>query len=573
MTDQLTVTTERVDDIPVLITHMRRMGLPALLDAHFPMHGNWQGLSLGWVATAWLANILSQADHRLNQVQPWADKRVESLRGCLGQDVQALDFSDDRLATVLDALSDDTRWAQFEADLNRCLIRVYDLNPQRVRLDSTSASGYWSVTAEGLFQLGHSQDHRPDQPQVKVMLSALDPLGLPLATQVVSAEKADDPLYLPAIQQVRTGLEKSGLLYIGDCKMMALDTRAFVQAGGDFYLGPFSKVQVSDATLETYLQPVWSGAQALTPVYRVRDEAEPELIAEGYEREETVSAVVGGDTLAWRERRLVVRSLAQARAAESALHARLARAEAGVHALNTPKRGKKRWRDVASLRQAAEAIVARHRVAGLLCLEYEERVQERRVRRYQARPAQTRVERNVQVRVSGDEAAIHKAIAKLGWRVYGTNQPGAPLGLAQAVLAYREEYLVERGFGRLKGQPLSLTPLYLQDDQRATGLVRLLSVGLRVLTLLEFEVRRRLAEGQEKLAGLYAGNPKRATARPTAEALLTAFKEISLSVVTLGQHVHRHLTPLSELQQTILTLLDLPVDIYTKLAADSANPP
>lgn len=47
------------------------MGVPQLLDAHFPTHGNWDGLSLGWTATIWLVYILSQADHRLNQVQDW----------------------------------------------------------------------------------------------------------------------------------------------------------------------------------------------------------------------------------------------------------------------------------------------------------------------------------------------------------------------------------------------------------------------------------------------------------------------------------------------------------------------
>jgi len=46
------------------------MGVQELLDEHFPTHGNWQGLSLGKVAIVWLSHILSQADHRLNQVQP-----------------------------------------------------------------------------------------------------------------------------------------------------------------------------------------------------------------------------------------------------------------------------------------------------------------------------------------------------------------------------------------------------------------------------------------------------------------------------------------------------------------------
>ncbi len=91
-------------------------------------------------------------------------------------------------------------------------------------------------------------------------------------------------------------------------------------------------------------------------------------------------------------------------------------------------------------------------------------------------------------------------------------------------MAYREEFLIERGFGRIKGKQLSLTPMYLQSDKRATGLIHLLSICLRVLVLLEFQVRRRLAEHNERLAGLYAGNPKRTTSRPTAEMLLQAFK-------------------------------------------------
>jgi hypothetical protein len=47
--------------------------------------------------------------------------------------------------------------------------------------------------------------------------------------------------------------------------------------------------------------------------------------------------------------------------------------------------------------------------------------------------------------------------------------------------------------------------------------MRLLSIALRVLTLVEFVVRRQLAAEESTLAGLYAGNPTRETACPTAE--------------------------------------------------------
>ncbi len=108
-------------------------------------------------------------------------------------------------------------------------MRVYDVDPSCVRLDSTTASSYAARSQEGLLQWGHSKDHPPDLPQLKVMLATLDPLGLPLATEVLPGQRADDPLYLPAIARVRACLKKPGLLYVGDCKMGALETRASIQ--------------------------------------------------------------------------------------------------------------------------------------------------------------------------------------------------------------------------------------------------------------------------------------------------------------------------------------------------------
>lgn len=177
-------------------------------------------------------------------------------------------------------------------------------------------------------------------------------------------------------------------------------------------------------------------------------------------------------------------------------------------------------------------------------MSYEEVTKERSLRSYGKRPAEARVEQEVCLHVEVNEEAVNREIRRLGWRVYATNQPGEQLSLTQAVLAYRNEYVIERAFGRLKGKPLSLTPMYLQSHDRVTGLIRLLTIGLRVLTLLEFTVRRRLAAEKGKLAGLYAGNPKRSTARPTAEAMLEAFKETNLTVITMGKQIQHHLTPL-----------------------------
>ena len=391
---------------------MEAYTVPDLLDRHFPVHGNWQGLSLGWVATGWLGHILSVGDHRLNHVQPWVEKNPQTVQRSIDQAVTGLDFSDDRLESVLDALGDDEHWTTFEAELNQRTLRVYALKAELVRVDSTTASGYVSVMEDGLFQFGHSKDHRPDLPQVKVMQSTLDPFGMPLVTQVVSGEKADDRLYIPAIQQVRQGLKKRGVLYVGDSKLMSLDNRAYIQAGGDCYLGPFSKVQFSDEALEAQLQAVWSGQQALTPIYRTNAESEEEQIAEGFEQAENLSAAVDGNDVAWSERRLFIRSFQIVKAAETALRERLDKAQVALEALNERKQGKQHFTEIEVLRQAAEEILRQYRVEGLLNLSYTEQVQERQVRKYGDRPAEVRIEREVSLAVSRNEPAIQQAIAQ-----------------------------------------------------------------------------------------------------------------------------------------------------------------
>lgn len=88
-----------------------------------------------------------------------------------------------------------------------------------------------------------------------------------------------------------------------------------------------------------------------------------------------------------------------------------------------------------------------------------------------------------------------------------------------------------------------------------------LTIALRFFTLIEFQVRRQLQAEEQEIAGLYAGNPKRQTKRPTAEQLLEAFEDITL-------YHHRdgtcEITPLNNLQRRILQLMNIPDSIYER---------
>ncbi len=137
------------------------------------------------------------------------------------------------------------------------MVRVYALEVSCVRLDKTTVSSYADVNEEGLLQLGHSKDHRPDLPQVKIALATLEPFGVPLASEVLSGEQADDPVYVPLIDRVHQGLERTGLLYVGDCKMAAEKTGAHVQAQGDCYLCPFRLCMFRRPLWPRACKPIW----------------------------------------------------------------------------------------------------------------------------------------------------------------------------------------------------------------------------------------------------------------------------------------------------------------------------
>src|SRR5215470_5865257 len=146
------------------------------------------------------------------------------------------------------------------------------------------------------------------------MLATLDLLGLPLATEVLSGERADDPLYLPVIARVRACLNKVGLLYVGDVKMGALGTRASIQAAGDFYLCPLSALQVPAERLAQQVAAKRSSRQPLLTVERTGADGQTHCIAHGYEDSEVITAQLEGVSYTWTERRLLVRSQAAARA-------------------------------------------------------------------------------------------------------------------------------------------------------------------------------------------------------------------------------------------------------------------
>jgi transposase len=347
----LAIQTERVDDIPLLIAQQQKMGIAKILDQVIQPHGNRKGLSVGEIVPLWLSYILSEGDHRMVMVEDWIGSRLILFSDLIGKPIRPKDFTDDRLAGVLEKLADNEVWETVETKLGQHMLQVYKLagtDAIVIRLDSTSVSGHHQITEDGLFQFGYSKDHRPDLAQYKLMLATLDPLGMPVASLIVSGEKSDDGLYIPAIKRSQRIVGKGGHLYVGDSKLSSRQNRAYIAKSGDYYLTVLPRRHQGDDEISAWIQPVLDGKQGITVVKISKDEKKGEILwALGYETTRQQQVKVDGKLYHWEERVAVVFHPAQAKQKRIWLEKRLKKVEKKLQKLVT-KRSQlnSRWEDL-----------------------------------------------------------------------------------------------------------------------------------------------------------------------------------------------------------------------------------
>jgi transposase len=582
-TQPVIVKQERIDDVPLLLGMMGRMKIAQTLDKHLGQHHLHQGLSNGNLAVGWLAYILSESDHRKSAVQQWANRIPVTLESFFAATLRPHEFSDDRLGILLANLAA-ADWDDIESDLFYSCFEVYELPKDAFRLDTTTSCGYHTIEPDGIMQLGHSKDHRPDLPQLKIMAAVTQPLAFPVSTAVVAGNRSDDELYWPTIVEVKQKVGGAGLLFVGDCKMAALDTRARIADGGDHYLTLLPNTGETAKQIGVWIDTALQKDEAgeLQAIYKSSEVGEPpELIGWGYEFTRTLQAEVDNRQVIWTERVQVVQSLAQQDSQKARLERALQQAEEQLGRLTLSGKGRKVWRQREELHQAIEAAEKEHQVEGLLSVVVQS--EEKQTKKYQkpGRPSeadQAKVEVEVRYRitaVSRNNEQIEQRQKRMGWRALVTNTPGQRLTLAGSVLTYREGGSLERPFHQIKDKPLGIRPLFVTLPEQVLGLTRLLLIALRVLTLIEIVLRAKLAANDEKLAGLHEAHKNKKEGKPTAKRMLRAVAglEMTLSLIEMGEKQWWYLPRLPHLLVRVLELLGLSTSLYTDLVNSCPHSP
>jgi transposase len=571
----LIVKQERIDDVPLLLGMMRRMKIAETLDKHLGDHHLRQGLSNGNLAVGWLAYILSESDHRKSAVQTWANDIPHTLEAFFATPLRPHEFGDDRLGIVLKNLAA-ADWDALESDLFYSCFDVYELPTKVVRLDTTSTCGYHGIEPDGIMQLGHSKDHRPDLPQLKIMAAVTQPLAFPVSTSVVAGNQPDDGLYWPTIVEVKKKVGGAELLFAGDCKMASLDTRARIADGDDYYLTPLPNTGETAKQIGSWIDTALQkdAAGELQAISKTTDAGQPpECIGKGYEFTRTMQTKVDNREVTWTERVQIVQSVAHQNSQKAKLEKCLQQAEQQLGRLTLSGKGRKVWRQEEELQQAIAAIKKEHQVEGLLSVTVQREEKETKKYSKPGRPgeaAQAQVEVDVRYRISQvarNDEPIEQKQQRMGWRALVTNAPEESLTVSASVLTYREGGSLERPFHQLKDKPLGIRPLFVKLPEQILGLTRLLLIALRVLTLMEIVLRAKLAENGEKLDGMHEGQKNKKEGKPTARRMLRAVAGLktTLSLLEMGGKQWWYLPPLPHLLVRILDLLGLSTSLYTNL--------
>jgi transposase len=563
---------ERADELPLLIYWLLRMRVDQIIDTVLPHpHPNRQGLSYGQLALIFIAFVVYLRSHRLCEMEEWVTQHQLVLQHASGWLVDVKDATDDRLGDLLSALGEsEERGLCLQRQLGQHLIQAYALPTEVGRYDTSTFAVYHTPgqdgqAGDGLLRRGHSKDRRPDLLQFKQGLGVLDPAGVPIFTNTVGGQAADDPLYLPAWREMCATVGHSHFLFVADCKAAALQTRAEIDAQAGCYLFPLPMTGETPERLRAWVLHPPVASEPLVLEDKNGPDGRPRVVGSGFVVEQGMEArLEDGQSHTRQERWLVTRSDALAVRRQHKIDERLSKAETELQRLNT-----KTWDSPDQLAQAAQRIVDKREASAWLTCEVSQSVTQQTRYIGRGRPGPKRATEVIEVRqyhlsCRRNQAAIDEAKQLAGWRIHVTNVAAQRMSLNRAMAYYRDEFLVEHGFHRFKRGSLPVLPVFLHLPERIRGLMLLLLIALQLLTLMEYVAQRSLAQGQETLAGLVPGNPKMKSARPSAERMLARFSEINLLADRTETSIVGHIArPLTALQCRILVLLDVPEAIYT----------
>jgi transposase len=462
-------------------------------------------------------------------------------------------LNDDVLGRALDRLFEADRASLLTALIVQA-VRAFDLKTDQIHNDSTSikfSGAYAHQNPKGLqLRRGYSKDHRPDLKQLIYCLSVSADGAVPVHFKTYAGNQPDDPTHLETWQCLRQLLGRPDFLYVADCKLCVSETLLQLdqQKGRFVTILPRSRSEIgafaeSAAQCQVRWQHLWTRRAA-------RTRKRPEI----FESALGLHQMAEGFRLYW------YRSSEKRRNDAETRQECIAKALERLEQLNE-RRGRGPKTQLA-IERAAHNILARYHAKEFIQFEIQSKeevdfVQTRRGRvcpesRYK------RVARLIPIiSARQNPEAIARAQTMDGVFPLATN---TELSALEVLKKYKyQPYLEKRHF--LNKSVLEISPVFLKKNTRIEALMFIYFVGQLVAALIERTLRQNMARRGIKVIAILPENRESKT--PSFAQIVDTFSACARYELYEKQTLIRtFVDPLTEIQQTILQLLDIDPAIY-----------
>ena len=503
-------TTATLEHLGLVSAIIDELGIVTTVDSLIKQDLSQRNVSIGIAIKAMILNGLGFANRQLYLMpQFFENKPIERL---LGDGLQASHFNDKILGRTLDSIYDKGVTAIYSLIAAEGLKRL-GIDSQYLHMDSTAfhVDGAYDNTEDETAVIkitqGYSKDHRPDLNQVMLNLIVENMHGIPVAMRALSGNTSDKIGFEAMIKEHVALIEgiPSGTI-IADSALYSATNLMTMQELGIYWITrvPETMKESKDALMNSYRSKEWiphpsdtrySYITTQSDYANVRQQWIVIYSTEAYKR-----------TLFTLERRYHKQSESEIATIEKLSKEYFACEADALKAVQKLKKALK-------LTQCETTIST--------VLGYSKR----------GRPKKESVPDALEYKICIDSYRsslehYYQDLHKGSCFILASNDPTKQ---AQEIIdAYKNQYVVERGFRFLKSPEFLADSLFLKKPQRIESLLMIMTLCLFVYSALEYKIRSTLQE----IEPFYPDQKGKPTVKPTSRWVFQTFIDVHLPVLS-----------------------------------------
>ncbi len=559
--DQFSLRSQRLGPLPIVNHFLRRIGLEGILARHVPTNDKRTRLRYEMAIGVLLRSIMVEREPIYRQ-QETVDSYAPEAFGLSAETASCV--GDDAIGRALDRL--------FDADRGTILTEVvvatsqaFDLSMTELHNDSTSIKfcGQYQAAAgrsirgkrAPFITRGYSKDHRPDLKQLLFILTTTRDGAVPVQFRSEDGNRNDSRTHEQTWDSLCKATGSKDFLYVADSKLCGGQALDYLHGNGGRFVCVMPRSRAEDRHFRKWIQthqPQWELAHDQPNPRRRHGPRNKWWVFR-----DPIPSVEGWPTV-W-----VLSSLLRTRQ-DNSRRDRLSAATEAIDALNKKLSGPRpRKRSRQQLQDRLDLILRRHKVSRYIKAKIVKDEHPYFRQDGPGRPsASTRYVRKTRQRWRIDWVIDQEAFEydRKSDGMYPLLTNDRTLSDKQVLDAHKRQPTIEKRFEQTK-TVFELAPVLLKNEGRVEALFFVYFLSLLVQAVIERQLR--LAMKREGIEQLPLYPEERPDPHPTAEQIFRLFALVQRHVLTSdGKHLRFFEHELTQLQQQVLALLDVPKESF-----------